>query len=148
MAYTITGSNVTVRPISQTQVQKVLEIAVTTIPEGIEFLYDFPYESWINPAQGTAALEAVVGPVVADVQAISANGNVSAAYFVQDTAPNGLLVGYIEAVVSVQPKDVQAGTFLTEAVDIPVEILGNPEFRAFTWQAMIDAAVARLQSLP
>ena len=147
MAFTITGSKTTIKVLNQTTVQKVIEVNVETIPEGIQFVYDFPWESWIG-AGGSAALEAVVAPVAADVQAIAAQGSVSGVYYAQDTAPNGLLVGYIEAIVSVPPKDLANGTALTATVDIPIAVLGNPEFAAFTWRGLIDDAVARLQALP
>lgn len=144
MAFVIVSSTTTVRPLSQTAVQKVYEITVRTIPEGIDFVYDFPYEAWIA-AGGAEALDAVVAPVAADVQAIAADANVAEVYYAQDTNAAGLLTGFIEAVVQVKSRDPNGG-YLQATAEIPIEILGNPEFRQFTWAAILDKTLAQLQA--
>lgn len=139
----ITTTTRTVRVLSPTHVQDVLEMGVRTIPGGIFFLYDFPYFGWL--AEGGAALAASAADAVAqDVESVASRLDVAGVSFIQDVDANGLLKNLLEVVVQVQGHSALQTGPLQATVEIDIETLGNPELARYTWQAQIEQAAQQL----
>jgi hypothetical protein len=147
--FTSMGSFTTVQVVSPSQVIDVLRVTFRTTPSGVVAFASVPYKGLVGivPGDVGAIEDRFIEPLAFGIERMMGSGKVASATGSEDVDASGLLVDYIDAVVSYQPATAgQPGPF-EQVIRIPVHAFDEPSFYGPLIQARIDAAYQAMVDL-